>query len=195
MIRYENAPAIEATWVDENGDVVKCHAYDASQMNELRTDLGADAAEHAALIAQCEADYTPPAPANASQIRADLLAALSSEYERRMQVIAAGYPPSERESWHVQTSEARALLADAHALTPWIDGAAAARGIDRLVLAQRIAAKDDAYRAIHGALTGARQRIEDLIDAAGEDAQALQLIDVLAGWPSESSVPPESPPV
>ncbi|MBV7457295.1 hypothetical protein KW843_22635 [Acidovorax sp. sif1233] len=112
-----------------------------------------------------------------------------------MQVIAAGYPPSERESWHVQTSEARALLADAHALTPWIDGAAAARGIDRLVLAQRIAAKDDAYRAIHGALTGARQRIEDLIDAAGEDAQALQLIDVLAGWPSESSVPPESPPV
>jgi uncharacterized protein YPO0396 len=112
-----------------------------------------------------------------------LQTALSAEYEQRMQVIAAGYPRSERESWHVQTSEARALIADAQALTPWIDGAAAARQIDRLVLAQRIAAKDDAYRAIHGALTGARQRIEDLIDAAGDDARALELIDVLAGWP------------
>ena len=70
---------------------------------------------------------------------------------------------------------------DHHAL----NGVAAARQIDRLVLAQRIAAKDDQYRAIHGALTGARQRIEDQIDAAGEDAQALQLIDVLAGWPGQ----------
>lgn len=120
-----------------------------------------------------------------AQVRARLLAALNAEYERRMHVIAGGYPLSERESWHVQTSEARALLADVQALTPWINGAASARQLDRLVLAQRIAAKDDQYRAIHGALTGARQRLEDLIDAAGEDADALQLIDVLAGWPSQ----------
>jgi len=131
----------------------------------------------------------------ADEIRSSLVEALNVEYERRMQVIAAGYPPSERESWHVQTAEARALIADVQALTPWINGAAAARQIDRLVLAQRIAAKDDQYRAIHGALTGARQRIEDLIDAAGDDVHALQLISVFAGWPSESAVLPDSPPV
>lgn len=113
----------------------------------------------------------------------DLRAALASEYERRMQVIASGYPPSERESWPVQTSEARALLADEQAATPWIDAAAIARGIDRVELASRIVAKDEAYRLIHGALTGARQRIEDAIDAAGEDADALAAIDVTAGWP------------
>ncbi len=127
----------------------------------------------------------PLAADDIAQVRAELLATLNAEYERRMHVIAGGYPLSERESWHVQTSEARALIADVHALTPWINGAATARQIDRLVLAQRIAAKDDQYRAIHGALTGARQRIEDQIDAAGEDAQALQLIDVLAGWPGQ----------
>lgn len=137
----------------------------------------------------------PLAADDIAQVRARLLAALNAEYERRMHVIAGGYPLSERESWHVQTAEARALIADVHALTPWINGAAAARQIDRLVLAQRIAAKDDQYRAIHGALTGARQRIEDLIDAAGQDAEALQMIDVFAGWPSESAASPESPPV
>lgn len=118
-----------------------------------------------------------------AQVRAGLLAALNAEYERRMHVIAGGYPLSERESWHVQTAEARALMADVHALTPWISGAAAARQIDRHELAQRIAAKDDAYRAIHGALTGVRQRIEDQISAAGDDVQALADIDVFAGWP------------
>lgn len=80
---------------------------------------------------------------------------------------------------------------DHHAL----NGAAAARQIDHLVLTQRIAVKDDQYRAIHGALTGARQRIEDLIHAAGEDAEALHMIDVFAGWSSESTTSPESPPV
>jgi hypothetical protein len=125
----------------------------------------------------------PLAADDIAHVRAGLLAALNEEYERRMQVIAGGYPLSERESWHVQTSEARALLADVHALTPWINGAAAARQIDRHELAQRIAAKDDAYRAIHGALTGVRQRIEDQISAAGDDVQALAGIDVFVGWP------------
>lgn len=119
----------------------------------------------------------------AVQTRDTLLAALEAEYERRMQIIAAGYPPSERESWPVQTSEARALLADVLAVTPWIDAAAAARGLDRQELAGRIVAKDGAYRIIHGALTGARQRIEDEIDAAGDDVEALAAIKITAGWP------------
>lgn len=112
-----------------------------------------------------------------------LRTALTAEYERRMQAIAAGYPPSERESWPVQTAEAYALLADPQASTPWIDAAASARGLDRLELAQRIVAKDAQYRVYIGTLSGVRQRIEDQIDAARDDTAALQAIDVTAGWP------------
>lgn len=118
------------------------------------------------------------------QVSSDQLrTALTAEYERRMQAIAAGYPPSERESWPVQTNEAYALLADPQASTPWIDAASSARGLDRLELAQRIVAKDAQYRVISGTLSGVRQRIEDQIDAAGDDQAALQAIDVTAGWP------------
>ncbi|GEM_PF-4400664 len=184
VIRYTNAPALEATWVDEDDVVIKCHAYANSQMDMLRADLGADAAEHEALIAEVEATYTPPTPPPAAELRAQLLTSLSAEYEARMRVISAAYPPSERESWPVQTQEARALLADPDAATPWIDAAAASRGLDRQDLAQRIAAKDDLYRVVHGTLSGIRQAIEDQIDAAGTDAEALAAIDVAAGWPA-----------
>lgn len=115
---------------------------------------------------------------------ATLLGALAAEYEARMQVIAAAYPPSERESWPVQMQEAQALLADSQATTPWIDAAAQARGLTRHELATRIAAKNDAYRLVSGTLTGIRQAIEDQITAAGTDAQALAAIDVKAGWPN-----------
>ena len=62
IIRYTNADAIEATWVDENDVVIKCHAYSNGQMDMLREDLGADAAAHGALIAEVEATYVPPEP-------------------------------------------------------------------------------------------------------------------------------------
>ena len=127
-----------------------------------------------------------PLPAElrpAAEIAAGLRLALAAEYRRCIQVIAAGYPLSERESWPVQTEEARALETDPAAATPWIDAAAAARGLDRLVLAERIRAKNDAYRQVHGLLTGTRQRIEDQIDATADDALALSQINVAAGWP------------
>ena len=114
---------------------------------------------------------------------AQLRTALTAEYERRMQAIAAGYPPSERESWSVQTSEAYALLADDTVATPWIDATASARGLARIELAQRIVAKDAQYRVYSGTLSGGRQRIEDQIDAAGDDQAALKTIDVTQGWP------------
>lgn len=62
LIRYENAPALEATWVDENDVVIKCQAYSNAQMDMLRADLGADAAQYEALIAEVEATYVPPEP-------------------------------------------------------------------------------------------------------------------------------------
>ena len=90
-----------------------------------------------------------PLPAEllpAAEIAAGLRLALAAEYRKHIQVIAAGYPLSERESWPVQTEEARALESDPAAATPWIDAAALARGLDRLVLAE-----DRRRRALHNA--------------------------------------------
>lgn len=62
VIKYSNANVLEVTWVDENGNVVKCHAYADVQMNELRADLGADATEYEAMIAEVEANIVPSTP-------------------------------------------------------------------------------------------------------------------------------------
>lgn len=62
IIRYENAPALEAVWVDDDGMAVKCHIYGNTQMAELRADLGSDAAQYQALIADVEATEEPPLP-------------------------------------------------------------------------------------------------------------------------------------
>lgn len=60
VVRYENAAAIEVTWVDTDGVILRCHAYDGTQMAELRADLGADAPRFEEMIRQCIADYVPP---------------------------------------------------------------------------------------------------------------------------------------
>lgn len=72
LIKYDNAPCLEATWVDESGRVIHCQAYShhPEQMAQLRADLGADAAVHEALIAEVEATYTPPVPPSQAQLDA-----------------------------------------------------------------------------------------------------------------------------
>jgi len=62
VIRYDNAPALEATWVDENDVVVKCHAYSNAQMAELAADLGDDAPQYQELMDEIAATYVPPEP-------------------------------------------------------------------------------------------------------------------------------------
>lgn len=121
--------------------------------------------------------------ANLVQKEQELRNQLRSEYEQRTNAIASGYPSSERESWPVQISEARALLADNASITPWIDAASTSRGVSRTDLAQWIVNLDNAYRTLHGALTGTRQRIESEINTASGNAAALQAIDVTKGWP------------
>lgn len=63
VIRYDNAHAIEVTWVDEEGNVARCHIYANSQMQDLRSDLGGEAAKYEFLIAEVEATQEPSPPA------------------------------------------------------------------------------------------------------------------------------------
>ena len=82
VIRYTNADALEATWVDENDVVVKCQAYSNGQMNMLRADLGADALKYKALIDEVAATYVPPLPPTpaevAAKVKAETLALIDS---------------------------------------------------------------------------------------------------------------------
>ena len=55
VIRYPDTNSVEATWVDEEGNNVRCHSYADVQMDMLRADLGEDVAEYAELIATVEA--------------------------------------------------------------------------------------------------------------------------------------------
>lgn len=81
VIKYDNAVAIEATWVDvktigvadsdnptllvtkEVERVVRCHAYSGDQMQMFRDDVaqyGGNIAEYEPLISEVEAAWVPP---------------------------------------------------------------------------------------------------------------------------------------
>ena len=62
VIKYANANAIEATWVDGSGTPLKCRVYAGKQMAELRADLGSDASTYEALIAGVGAAVVPYIP-------------------------------------------------------------------------------------------------------------------------------------
>lgn len=111
VIKYTNAPALEATWVDENDVVIKCQAYShhPEQMAMLRADLGADAAQYEELIAEVEATYVPPEPPSLEEQIAVFDAALVAHldatardrrYDNRVTcALRAGYPgPFQAES-------------------------------------------------------------------------------------------------
>lgn len=59
IIHYTDTNSVEATWVDEAGVPIKCHSYADSQMDMLEADLGADALEHATLIALVRSTAVP----------------------------------------------------------------------------------------------------------------------------------------
>ncbi|MGD7407527.1 hypothetical protein ACQCP7_25985, partial [Ralstonia pseudosolanacearum] len=74
-----NDPAtLEATWVDASGAVIKCHAYSNGQMDMLRADLGADAPQYEALLAQVEAEYVPPEPPTLAERQAEIVARIQA---------------------------------------------------------------------------------------------------------------------
>ena len=103
IIKYDNANALEATWVEviteeyqspimETNDegvevdtgktetktreietVIKCHAYDGTQMDMLRADaleLGTSLEEYESLIAEVEANIVPPPPPTSEELAA-----------------------------------------------------------------------------------------------------------------------------
>lgn len=156
--------------VQAHGQPVELPACDAAA-TELLATLELPASEAAQLAAA----------------RAERMAATNAETDELLAVLSASYPEREVASWPQQVKDAEAVQADEAAVTPLLDALAAARGIDRVDLAARVLTKADAYAHASGSIIGARQRIEDLLEAA-QDAGAVGAIpalrDLLTGTPA-----------
>lgn len=139
-------------------------------------ELPACDAAAAQLLATLDLPASPLAQLAAA--RAERCAAAAAEAGRRLAELSTAYPEREIASWPQQVREAEALQADESAAAPLLDALASARGLDRIDLAARVLTKADAYAQASGAIIGARQRIEDLLDAA-TDAAAVAAVPSL----------------
>lgn len=82
VIHYPDTNSVEATWVDENGVVVKCHSYADVQMDMFRDDaaaFGTSLDDYEDLMDLVESGIKPPIPmtpaerwANIKQLRDEL---------------------------------------------------------------------------------------------------------------------------
>jgi len=65
VLHYPDTNSVEATWVDSEGVVIKCHSYADVQMDMFRDDIaefGGDITEHEELIALVESNIKPVEP-------------------------------------------------------------------------------------------------------------------------------------
>ena len=65
VIHYPDTNSVEATWVDSEDVVIKCHSYADVQMQMFRDDVagfGGDIAEYEELIAKVESNIKPVEP-------------------------------------------------------------------------------------------------------------------------------------
>lgn len=112
-----------------------------------------------------------------------LIAANNAQYSAAIDQLTSDYPPAEIATWERQRAEAVAWGADPAASTPWIDIAAAARGLDRDEYLARTLAKVTAFAGASAYLTGRRQGIDDQIRAAttAEELAAIVIDYTLPG--------------
>lgn len=92
----------------------------------------------------------------------------NAAYTAATAALTADYPQLEKDTWPTQNEQAAAWVADpVNASTPWIDRAAAERGIDREEYLRRTLVKAEQFKILSAFLTGRRQRYEDQIKAGG----------------------------
>ena len=117
-----------------------------------------------------------PPPLTLDEAKVAKLAEINAACDAEIGAIKATYPDTEVMTWDKQEREARALLADAAAVTPLIDAIASARGLDRVELANRIIANADQFATASGALLGKRLKLKDEINAATKVKQVEAIV-------------------
>lgn len=103
------------------------------------------------------------------------LSEINTNYNTATSALVATYPQTELLTFDKQEKEARAWDADNSVATPFLDGLALARGIDKAELVRRVIAKSDAFQTAVATLTGLRQRYEDQLSMAttAEEVEAI----------------------
>lgn len=121
-------------------------------------------------------------PATARQLRAAKLDEINTRASEQLAMLSADYPPGEVQSWAQQTREAEAVLADPGAEVPLLSAIAVARGLTTVDLAERVAAKTEAFAVASGAIIGKRQALEDAIVAIDVDAPGAEKALAAIHW-------------
>lgn len=108
--------------------------------------------------------YAPAYPIDMA--KKEKLAEINNKYEVATSALVSTYPDIELLTFDKQESEARAWKADNSAGTPFLDGLALARGIDKAELVDRVIIKAESFQTAVATLTGLRQRYEDQLSMA-----------------------------
>ena len=108
----------------------------------------------------------PPAPPTLEEMKLSKLSEINAAYDSATSSLVATYPQTELLTFDKQESEAKAWKADNSVETPFLNGLAAARGIDKAELVGRVIFKADAFQMAVATLTGLRQKYEDQLEAA-----------------------------
>lgn len=118
-------------------------------------------------IEEIEAHLNPPIDPAESMRR--LMVNNNAAYNSATLALTADYPQLEKDTWPTQDNESKSWVADPdNALTPWIDRAAATRGIERAEYLRRTLAKARQFELVSSYLTGTRQKYEDQIKAGAD---------------------------
>lgn len=122
-------------------------------------------------VLELEADET----AMADEARAKRLAQVNEEANELLSQLDAAYPDREVLTWDQQVKEAEARQADAQASIPLLAALAQYRAIDVDLLAAKVLEKSMLYKVASGQIMGARQWVEQELEAAQTHEEVLQV--------------------
>lgn len=122
-------------------------------------------------VLQLEADDA----ALANEARHERLAQANIEADKLLSQLDATYPEREVLTWDQQVKEAEALQADAEAAVPLLASLAQYRDIDVTVLATKVLEKSLMYKVASGQIMGARQWVEQSLEAAETHEEVLSI--------------------
>lgn len=109
--------------------------------------------------------WEPPEPPARpfEELQAEAVARLNASFQTAAAAVTAGYPDIERLTWPTQQAEVQAWFLDNNAATPYLDGLAAERGIDRQDMIIKTWEQTQLFMAASQMLVGKLQRLRDLV--------------------------------
>ncbi|MBN6067882.1 hypothetical protein HYE54_03670 [Aggregatibacter actinomycetemcomitans] len=114
--------------------------------------------------------------------KAALILQLAAKTDELKAELLVGYPETEIDSFYRQEKEALAWQADKNAETPMLTKIAEKRGVPFEILVKKVIEKASLFAGAIGDIIGLRQRIEDRINAATEQAELDVIKKEVKSW-------------